>query len=150
MAGVVAPAAAGWYDRRVTIARKILTAALVLLPGALALPGQTGNPTPDPNSKLFTKADKKHAELVRGVSGTVRDTAANPLEKAIVELMDLKTMKARSFITRPDGTYHFDDLNKTNDYELTATHHGVKTMAKKVSIYDTRKKVFLNFEVEAK
>jgi hypothetical protein len=128
---------------------RILPAALLLVPAMARVEAQ-GNPSPDPSSVLFSKSDKKRAETIRMVQGTVKDMAENPLEKAIVELKDLKTSKVRSFITRQDGTYHFDDLSRSVDYELRAIHHGVTTPYKKVSNFDSRKKIYVNFQVEAK
>jgi len=44
-----------------------------------------------------------------------------PVNGAVVQLKNTKTLQIRSFITKDDGTYHFYDLSPDIDYELKPT-----------------------------
>ncbi len=77
----------------------------------------------------------------------MKDQKDNPISGAIVQLKDMKTSKVVDFPTKDDGKFAFHDLRMDNDYELTAKHGGL-TSVKKVTTYDTRKNVVLNFKLE--
>jgi hypothetical protein len=126
-----------------------LYSALVIFLGALGpacaqqtdlnnKPSATFGNTPKP-----TKDSK-----FRIIEGTVKDQADNPVAGAIVQLKDDKTSKVVSFPTKDDGKFAFRDLSLTTDYELLAKRGDLATPWKKVSIYDTRKNVIVNFRLE--
>jgi len=78
----------------------------------------------------------------------VKDQNDNPIHGAIVQIKDMKTSKIVDFATKDDGKFAFKDLHMDIDYELTAKHDGITSPVKRVSIYDTRKDVVLNFKLE--
>jgi len=116
--------------------RKFLTAlvAAVALAGIMGLPAQ---------------AQKKDTEdrQTRSVQGIVTDNGDAPLEGAVVQLKDTKTLQIRSFITKQNGTYHFHSLNPDVDYELKADHQGASSGSKTLSSFDSRKAAVVNLKV---
>ena len=84
----------------------------------------------------------------RMVQGVVRDTADNPVSGAVVEIKNEKTSKIIAFITKDDGKYTFRDLGLDVQYDLLAKRGDITTPVKKLSPYDTRKEVTLNFRIE--
>ena len=66
----------------------------------------------------------------RSVQGVVTDASGHPVNKAVVQLKDTKSLQIRSFITNPDGTYHFAGLSPIVEYQLKAEYQGVPANAK--------------------
>jgi histidinol dehydrogenase len=83
----------------------------------------------------------------RSVQGVVTDNADTPLEGAVVQLKDTKTLQIRSFITKQNGTFHFHSLNPDIDYELRAEHQGANSGSKTLSSFDSRKSAVMNLKV---
>src|ERR1700687_4598633 len=84
----------------------------------------------------------------RTIQGMVKDQADNPVGGAIVQLKNIKTSKVVSFATKDDGKFAFHELFLDADYELLAKRGDLTTPLKKVSLYDTRKEVTINFKLE--
>ena len=84
----------------------------------------------------------------RTIQGMVKDQAENPVAGAIVQLKNIKTSKVVSFATKDDGKFAFRDLFLDADYELLAKRGDLTTPVKKVTLYDTRKEVTINFKLE--
>jgi hypothetical protein len=84
----------------------------------------------------------------RTIQGMVKDQSENPVAGAIVQLKNIKTSKIVDFATKDDGKFAFRDLYLDDDYELLAKRGTLITPVKKVSIYDTRKEVTINFKLE--
>ena len=126
---------------------KILTASLFLL-ASLAPAQQSSGPEEKPNVYLQNDRPKKEKDThTRTIEGTVKDSSDNPLAGAIVQLKDLKTSKIVDFPTKEDGKFVFRDLPMDINYELVAKHRDLTGPVKKVSVYDTRKSVILNFQL---
>jgi hypothetical protein len=126
---------------------KILLASFFLL--ACLAPAQDG---PDQKPNVFLQNDRvKNVKEsnTRTIDGTVKDATDNPLADALVQLKDTKTSNIVNFATKDDGKYVFRDLPMDINYELLAKHNNVTTPVKKVSVYDTRKHVILNFQLAA-
>ena len=126
---------------------KILPAFLLLLVGLA--PAQDG---PDQKPSVFLQNDRVKNEKegnTRTIDGTVKDASDNPLANAIVKLKDTKTSNVVEFATKEDGKYVFRDLPMDITYELLAKHDDITTPVKKVSVYDTRKHVIVNFQLIA-
>jgi hypothetical protein len=126
---------------------KILLASLLLL-GVLA-PAQDG---PDQKPNVFLQNDRvknQKESNTRIIQGTVKDASDNPLADAIVQLKDTKTSQIVNFSTKDDGKYVFRDLAMDINYELLAKRGDVTTPVKKISVYDTRKSVIVNFQLAA-
>jgi hypothetical protein len=107
---------------------------------------------PDQKPSVFLENDRykpgKESNL-RTVDGTVKDDSDNLLSGAIVQLKDLKTSKIVEFATKDDGKYVFHDLPMDVDFELLAKRGALSAPVKKLSIYDTRKHVIVNFQLAA-
>jgi Carboxypeptidase regulatory-like domain len=84
----------------------------------------------------------------RTIVGTVKDQADNPVVGAIVQLKDLRTSKMIDFATKDDGKFAFRELRLDVNYELVAKRGDLVAPTKKVTIYDTRNQVILNFKLE--
>jgi hypothetical protein len=93
----------------------------------------THRPTP-----LLTKSEKQRLATTRIVHGIVKDEHDNPVNGALVNLKNLKTNQTQTFITKASGMYSFEELSRTEDYELSATLSGKTTTVKKLSHYDTQ------------
>jgi hypothetical protein len=83
----------------------------------------------------------------RTVQGVVTNASDQPVGKAIVQLKDTKTLQVRSFITQPDGAYHFAGLSDNVDYELKAEHNGAASDTKTLSVFDSRKAAVINLKL---
>jgi len=123
---------------------KFLPAVLLL---ACVAPAQDG-PGQKPNVILQNDRVKNQKESnTRIIDGIVKDASDNPLADAIVQLKDTKTSNIVNFATKEDGKYVFRDLPMDINYELLAKHNDLSTPVKKISIYDTRKHVIVNFQL---
>ena len=92
----------------------------------------------------------KEDTTVRSVEGSVRGPDDEALEGAVVKLKDTKSLQIRSFITKPDGTYHFHGLNPNIDYELRADYKGASSDSKTLSVFDSRRKAIINLKINKK
>ena len=110
------------------------------------------NPIPNQPNPPFFGGDKgkKDKGTTRPVHGVVKDDSGNAIPQAIVELKNVKSGKKIETVTRQDGTYRFDDLNVSDDYELQARHEKLTSPVKKLSLYDSRKDPVINFDLEPK
>jgi hypothetical protein len=92
---------------------------------------------------------KNEDSNTRTVQGTVTSSSDSPLEGAVVQLKDTKSLQVRSFITKNDGNYHFNGLNPNVDYELKADYQSKSSGNKTLSSFDTRKIAVINFKIDA-
>jgi hypothetical protein len=128
---------------------KILPVPLLLL--ASIAPAQQSS-LPNDKTDVYLQNDKPKNQKesnTRTIQGTVKDSSDNPLPGAIVQLKDMKSSKIVDFATKDDGKFAFSDLPMDINYELAAKRGDLTTPVKKVSIYDTRKNVILNFQLTA-
>jgi len=116
------------------------TARLVAVVGLLALAANSYGASPK----------KGEDQNVRSVQGIVTDADDKPVNGAIVQLKNTKTLQIRSFITKDEGAYFFNGLSPNVDYELKAEHDGVSGPTKTLSSFDSRKKVVLNLKLSKK
>ena len=93
---------------------------------------------------------KKGGETTRSVQGTVTVADDTPVNGAVVQLKNTKTLQVRSFITKEDGAYHFFDLSPDIDYELKADCQGASSSTKTLSSFDSRKQANLNLKLNPK
>jgi hypothetical protein len=108
-------------------------------------PYDANKPPPMMKDKKAPKEDG-----LRTIQGLVRDASENPIDGAVVQLKNTKTLQVRSFITKADGRYNFSSLASNVDYELRAGHQGAQSDKKTVSVFDSRKLVVLNLKIEPK
>jgi hypothetical protein len=115
--------------------------------GGLACAQQTDPPS-KPSVVVENKEKPKKDSPYRIIQGIVKDQADNPLAGAIVQLKDTKTSKIIDFATKDDGKFAFRELSMDINYELLAKRGDLTTPVRKVSIYDTRKDVIVNFTLQ--
>jgi hypothetical protein len=96
--------------------------------------------------------DKKKREdtNTRTVKGVVTDSTDNPVNGAVVQMKDTKTLQVRSFITQNSGQYHFAGLSTNVDYELKADFQGGSSGTKTLSTFDNRHEAVINLKVDKK
>ena len=99
-------------------------------------------------SPAFAQKDKEDKTNQRSVTGLVTDKAENPIDGAVVQLKDLKTLQIRSFITKANGEYHFYSLSTDTDYELKADSQGKSSNTRTLSSFDSRKQAQMNLKID--
>ena len=127
---------------------KLFTVSLAFLAAAGLLCAQA-DPQKLPEAVYGNDMPKnaKPSQL-RTIQGTVKDQADNPVSGAIVQLKNLRTSKVVDFATKEDGKFAFRELRLDVNYELVAKRGDLAAPVKKVTIYDTRNQVILNFKLE--
>jgi hypothetical protein len=71
----------------------------------------------------------------------VVDDSGTPLENAVVTLTDGKSNEKRTFFTKKDGRYNFEDLSFTVDYKLQARWKALVSDSRNLSQYDRAPKI---------
>lgn len=98
---------------------------------------------------MIALASGKEAQRgARTLQGKVLSNSDKPLSGAIVYLKDGRTNSIRSFISTPDGSYHFGQLARDTDYQVWARYKNNKSDTKGISSYDSRDKVVINFRIK--
>ena len=111
------------------------------LAAALLLAGATAT---------FAASKKGGDQNTRSVQGTVFDANDAPVNSAVVQLKNTKTLQIRSFITKENGAYYFHGLSPDVDYELKADYQGTWSPTKTLSSFDSRKEAVLNLKFAKK
>src|SRR5437764_14377150 len=111
-----------------------LSAVLVLLALGSCLVAQDKKLNEDPNT--------------RSVEGVVTDAGGKPVQGAVVQLKDSKTLQIRSFYTVENGSYPFSGLSTNVDYDARAEHHGACSGTKSLSNFDNRKTATLTLTLK--
>ena len=93
---------------------------------------------------------KKDTEQTRSVEGVVSAADDTPVNGAVVQLKNTKTLQIRSFITQTGGSYYFHGLSPDVDYELKADFSGASSPTKTLSTFDTRKSAVINLKLKPK
>ncbi len=83
----------------------------------------------------------------RIVSGTVYDTAQNPIFGATVELADVQTGKVLDLYSQESGDYQYSDLRFDHDYTIKAIYKGSFSEVRKISMFETRWHLVMNLTV---
>ena len=133
------------------------TVVLFTVAAGLAAAPQADPKTPPTGSRrdpgLFggvgQKKDKNNKgddENSRAVAGTVRNEADEPVEGAIVQLKDSKSLKVRSYITKADGVYKFFGLSTNADYDIRADFRELASEKRTLSVFDSRKQAIINLQ----
>jgi len=86
----------------------------------------------------------------RSVEGTVTTAEESPVDGAVVQLKNLKTLQIRSFIAKNGGTYNFQGLSPDVDYEIKAEFQGSSSSTRTLSSFDSRKKAIINLKLNKK
>jgi protocatechuate 3,4-dioxygenase beta subunit len=98
----------------------------------------------------FSQSKKGQDQNVRTVQGTVSDASDEPVDGAVVQLKNTKTLQIRSFITKEHGAYYFHGLSPNVDYQLRADFQGASSPTKTLSAFDSRKEANLNLKLPKK
>jgi len=85
---------------------------------------------------------------VREVEGIVTGSSGAPVEKAIVQLKDTKSLQIQSFITDAAGHYHFAGLSTDIEYQLKADHNGRTSGWKTLSLFNTKKVATIHLKLK--
>ena len=103
---------------------------------------QKTDPDPDHKPDVFLDnhrpaiQKKGKPPTTRTVSGHVVDDTGQPLEGALVNLTDTKTKEHRTFFTKKDGRYTFEDLSFSVDYHIQAKWKTLISDERNLSQYD--------------
>lgn len=87
------------------------------------------------------------SDNLRAVEGVVSDGSGSPVNGAIVQLKDTKTLQIRSFITRENGAYMFQGLRKSVEYELKAKFKDRESSPKTLTIFDERQRATIDLKL---
>ncbi|HWB83650.1 MAG TPA: carboxypeptidase-like regulatory domain-containing protein [Bryobacteraceae bacterium] len=98
----------------------------------------------------FAQGKKGEESNTRSVQGTVTTADDAPVNGAVVQLKNTKTLQIRSYITKDQGTYVFHGLSTDIDYELSAQHSGAASGSKTLSAFDSRKQAVINLKLDKK
>jgi len=130
---------------------------LTLIVYSTSLFSQQSEPKPPPQGArrdpgLFRgeKPKKGEEENTRDLGGIVRNAQEEPIEGAVVQLKDTKTLRVRSFITKSDGKYNFYGLMANVDYEIRADYRDTQSEKKTLSVFDSRKLATINLTLQSK
>jgi hypothetical protein len=93
-------------------------------------------------------AQKNTAPPVRTITGVVTDGSGAPINGAVVQLENTKTLLIRSYIVKEDGIYTFNDLSMDVDYQLSAMANGHRSGTKIVSSFDSKPLVRVNLQIK--
>jgi Carboxypeptidase regulatory-like domain len=128
---------------------------LVLLTAVLADAQQATVANPDRAPDVFLDnhrpviQKKEKPPTARTVKGKVVDDTGQPLEGAIVTLMNSKTHERTQVITKKEGRFNFDDVSFTIDYELQARYKNLSSEIRKLSQYDRSPNVVRILQIES-
>jgi hypothetical protein len=130
------------------LSTRVLLAGFLIAVGALAqATSQEGNAPVflDNHRPLNQKKDKN--PTTRTVTGQVVDDSGQPLEGALVTLVDGQTKERHEFFTKKDGRYRFEDLSFSVDYQLRAKWKSLTSEERKLSQYDHTARIVRLLEV---
>jgi hypothetical protein len=115
----------------------------------LLLQAQTPLPPRDQNYPLFHGKDKSGKEAkTRSVVGIVMDNSGKPLDGAIVELKPSAGGTGRTVTSVNGGKFRFDELSKTQDYQLRATFKQASSSRRTISQFDTKQTVTVELRLQ--
>jgi hypothetical protein len=84
----------------------------------------------------------------RMVIGTVSDESGEPLKGAVVQLKNLTSLEVRSYLTQAEGKYFFCGLYGETDYQVAVLYKGKFSRTKRVSRFDSRRTVKVDFHIK--
>lgn len=99
---------------------------------------------------LAQSKKNKGQDQTRSVEGVVNGPDDQPVNGAVVQLKNTKSLQIRSFITQNGGQYYFHELSTDVDYELKAQFNGMTSGTKTLSSFDSRKDAVMNLKLNPK
>jgi hypothetical protein len=119
--------------------------------GALSASAQQTQDTRPPDVFLDNhrplNQKKEKNPTTRTVTGQVVDDSGQPLEGALVTLVDDKTKERHEYFTKKDGRYKFEELSFSIDYQLQAKWKNLVSDERKLSQYDHTARIVRMLEV---
>jgi hypothetical protein len=103
-----------------------------------------------PASSQWKRDKDKPDPNTRTLQGSVLDEQEKPVQTAVVQLKNTKTLQVRSYITQEDGRYQFHGLSTNIDYEIQAERGELASTVRRLSVFDTRSKAVINLKLEPK
>jgi hypothetical protein len=100
------------------------------------------------NASADQKSKNIEDNSTREVEGHVTNAAGQPVANAVVQLKNTRTLQIRSFITQPDGAYHFAGLQTDVEYQLKADHDGATSSWKTLSVFNSKKNPVVNLKLK--
>jgi hypothetical protein len=114
---------------------------------------ESSSPGPESNAPVFLdnhrplNPKKEKNPTTRTVTGQVVDDSGQPLEGALVTLVDGKTKERFEYFTKKDGRYKFEDLSFSVDYQLRAKWKSLISDERKLSQYDHTARIIRQLQV---
>ena len=96
------------------------------------------------------KKDKARDPNIRNVQGIVTMPDGAAVEGAVVQIKNLKTLQVRSFITTDKGSYQFQNLPISIDFELRADYKQFASPTRSLTVFDKRLDAIVNLKLEPK
>ena len=93
---------------------------------------------------------EKEDPTIRTIQGVVKDTDEAVVAGAVVQLKNMKTLQVRSFITKSDGKFVYNNMARDVDFELRAEAKGMASASKTISTFDNRKVAIMNLKLDTK
>lgn len=120
----------------------ILTLATILgaATGVFAAPVAAA---PNAGPPTTTKVPKP-----RTVEGIVRSKSGAPIQGAVVYLKDTRSLAVKSYLSDPDGHFHFRQLSLSTDYDLWAELKGKRSKTKSISQFNSKPDLHYTLKVD--
>jgi len=96
------------------------------------------------------KKTKGRDPNIRNVQGTVTLPDGSPVAGAVVQLKNLKTLQVKSFITQEKGSYQFQNLPTSIDFELLANYKEYASSTRSLTVFDKRLDAIVNLKLKQK
>ena len=93
---------------------------------------------------------EKEDPTIRTIQGVVKDADDVLVAGAVVQLKNMKSLQIRSFITKADGKFVYNNMARDIDFELRAEAKGMASSTKTVSTFDNRKIAIVNLKLDTK
>ena len=136
------------------LARKAGWLALVMALSAACASAQYGIPglggPPSTNKGSMAPEAPKKAPTTRSLTGVILSQSDAPLAHAVVYLKDVRTLRVKTYIANPDGTYQFNGLSPNQDYQIYAEFNGDRSGTKTLSSFDSRPNPTMNIHIQVK
>jgi len=83
---------------------------------------------------------------LRTIQGQVLSKQGAPIQGAVVYLQDSKALTVKSYLSDPDGRFHFRQLSMSVNFDLWAELNGKRSKTKSISQFNS--KPDLNFKLK--
>jgi hypothetical protein len=80
----------------------------------------------------------KKVPVPRTVEGAVHSNSGGSVEGAVVYLKDTRSLAVKSYLSGPDGRFHFRQLSLNADYDLWAERNGKRSRMKHISQFNSK------------